>query len=75
MTRANAKPLRRLVEGGRFGPLVLSVTSDVCTLRVRRSRFSVSATWAQLYQWTAEALADALRREKKNRRRVRRGAL
>ena len=82
MTRANGKPVLRLVDGGRYGPLVVAVRADTLTIKARGGRWAgpscFALTWAQLYLRSANLSAEAklaAKRATKPCRKVRRGIL
>lgn len=70
MTRANGKPLRRLVDGGSLGSLVVELRATTLTIRPYRSRTLLfEATHGEIVR------AVLLARPSKRRRRIKRGAL
>lgn len=72
ITRATNQPLRRLVDGGSAGPLVLEVRGDTFTLRPYRARSgAVAMGWGKAY---ATAILSSVL-VPRSRRRVGRGML
>lgn len=73
MTRATHRPLRRLVDGGALGRIVVEVRADTITFRPYRSRKPLLvASYATVVRATLLAQAPTRRRRP---RRVRRGVL
>lgn len=74
MTRAGARPLRRIVQSDSYGELVVEITGGSCRIRQLGTRQPIATvTWGAIYQHGVQADVEARRREMRNgaRRRAR----
>ena len=70
MTRArHDHPTRRIVRGGRYGDLVVTIGPDLCEVRQKGRRTTYAVPWAAVHDLAGRLAARALVAAKRAKKR------